>query len=260
MGALADFQDGFVAALAAAKSPRLLGAIARLERQPAFSVYRNTVMKGWLDALEANFPAVVRLVGLEWFRAAAAVYARRHPPHQPALILYGDDLPSFLEGFEPAADLPYLPSVARLDRLHTETHVAPDAEPMPAHVIALLGPERLAEAAITLHPSIRIAWFDHNAPTIWFQNRGFAPPAEALEFTAGGEGALLVRVEGAVRAVPLGAGGHAFLVACGRGRRFAEAVEAASLAEPGADVGAFLAQCLALGVFHSLDLSTAQAS
>ena len=36
-----------------------------LAAQPAFAVYRNTVMKGCVDALEANFPTVARLVGEE---------------------------------------------------------------------------------------------------------------------------------------------------------------------------------------------------
>ena len=33
--------------------------------QPAFAVYRNTVMKACIDALQANYPAVTRLVSEE---------------------------------------------------------------------------------------------------------------------------------------------------------------------------------------------------
>ena len=76
---LSRFQDGVVQALLAPHdaAPDHLRA---LTDQPGFAVYRNTVLKGCIDALQANFPAVVRLVGEEWFRAVAALHARAQPP------------------------------------------------------------------------------------------------------------------------------------------------------------------------------------
>ena len=65
MSDLAQFQASFADALfapAANNSP-----VAALSAQPAFAVYRNTVMKACIDALEANYPAVARLVGSEQF-------------------------------------------------------------------------------------------------------------------------------------------------------------------------------------------------
>ena len=52
--ALARFQDGFAQALLApepATAPGLTPEIAALARQPGFAVYRNTLMKGCIDAL-----------------------------------------------------------------------------------------------------------------------------------------------------------------------------------------------------------------
>lgn len=67
---LRQFQDAFALALL---DPLVQPAarIAQLARQPGFAVYRNTVMKACIDALQANFPSVARLVGEAWFRAAA---------------------------------------------------------------------------------------------------------------------------------------------------------------------------------------------
>ena len=42
-----------------------------------------------IDALQSNYPAVARLVGEEWFRAAAAVYVRQTIPVEPSLLRYG---------------------------------------------------------------------------------------------------------------------------------------------------------------------------
>lgn len=88
MNALAQFQDDFAQALLLPDAPLSL-AIAAMAAQPGFAVYRNTVMKGCIDALQANYVCVARLVGEEWFRAAAAVFVHAHPPVQPTLLHYG---------------------------------------------------------------------------------------------------------------------------------------------------------------------------
>src|SRR5687768_322289 len=111
---LAQFQDAFAKALF---TPQDITdpVVRQFAAQPAFAVYRNTVMKGCIDALEANFPVVARLVGSEWFRAAAALHVAVESPHDGRLMNYGRGFSEFLHNFEPAAELPYLPGVARLD-------------------------------------------------------------------------------------------------------------------------------------------------
>ena len=56
---LSTFQNGFSAALLspAVDAPWL----SALESQPGFAVYRNTVFKGCIDALQANYPTVCQL-------------------------------------------------------------------------------------------------------------------------------------------------------------------------------------------------------
>ncbi len=173
-GRLRRFQDEFARALlvedcaAAGFAPE----IARLAAQPAFAVYRNTVMKGCIDALQANYPSIARLVGEEWFRAAAAIYARSNLPRHPTLADYGADFAGFLAAFAPAADLPYLPGVARLDRFWTEAHTARDEAPLDAAAVARLAPDELARTVLRPHASARWAWFDAQPiVTIWRRNR-----------------------------------------------------------------------------------------
>ncbi len=121
---LTTFQDGFAAALlpppgTAPAHPAWLDALLA---QLGFAVYRNTVFKGCIDALQASYPTVCALVGEEWFRAAAGVFAHAQPPHDGLLMAYGAGFAAFLDGFGPAASLPYLGAVARLDRCWTEAH------------------------------------------------------------------------------------------------------------------------------------------
>ena len=105
MSVLAGFQEQFACALFEPEAGSS-GAVAALRCQPGFAVYRNTAMKGCVDALQANYASVSRLVGEEWFRAAAAVYVREQPPAQPTLLFYGATFAQFLARFEPARKLP----------------------------------------------------------------------------------------------------------------------------------------------------------
>ncbi len=134
---LSRFQDDF-AQLLLAPQDEVPSALSDLANQPGFAVYRNTVLKGYIDALQANYPAVLRLVGEEWFRAVAALYARARLPHDARLLRYGAEFPDFLRDFAPAAQLPYLSGVARLDRCWTEAHMAADATALAPAAIARL--------------------------------------------------------------------------------------------------------------------------
>jgi hypothetical protein len=244
---LARFQDAFARALLApdAAPP---AEVAALAAQPAFAVYRNTVMKGCIDALQANYPAVARLVGDEWFRAAAAVYARETPPADPVLLHYGAAFPDFLSRFEPARDLPYLAAVAQLDRLWTEAHAAAEGEPLDASAVPR-GATDLANARLRPHAAARWAWFE-SAPayTIWSRNRaGHDDDGGDLEWRP--EGALLTRRRDAIEWMPLDAAGCVFLDACAAGNTLAAAAKAALERQPDADMARLLSGLLAAGAF-----------
>jgi hypothetical protein len=246
-GALSRFQDTLARALLAPGAPAA-PEIAALAAQPAFRVYRNTVMKGCIDALQANYPAVARLVGEEWFRAAAAVYAREVPPAAPMLIDYGTDFAAFLARFGPAAGLPYLPGVARLDRLWSEVHVAADDAVLDAAAVSGLAPESLARAVLHPHAAARWAWFD-DAPiyTIWSRNRTAGAPEAEIAWQ--GEGALLTRPWQTVEWTPLGAGGCAFLAVCAARGTLADAAGAALDAQEDTDLAGLMATLLSAGAF-----------
>jgi hypothetical protein len=246
-GALAPFQDAFARALLAPDAAPGQ-EVARLCAQPAFAVYRNTVLKGCIDALRANYPAVTRLVGDEWFRAAAAVYARDNLPRHPSLMLYGASFPEFLERFEPAAGLPYLPGVARLDRLWTEAHAAPDEEAVDPGAVARLAPEVLAGSVLRPHAAARWAWFPElPIYTIWSRNRGDdAFPAD-LDWKA--EGALLVRPRDTVEWIEIDAAACEFLDICAAGGTLSDAARAALEARSDCDLAGLIAALLAAGAF-----------
>lgn len=237
---LAGFQSRF------ARSLFDPGADSALTAQPAFAVYRNTVISGCVDALQANFPSVARLVGADWFRAAAAAFARARPPRDGRLLMYGENFADFLEDFEPAHDLPYLPGVARLDRLWIEAHAAEDASAVDSAWLASLLPEQLGASRLQPHPAARWRLFD-DLPiySIWAPNRLGTDRADEIVWR--GEGALLTRPVDAVAWQPLERPGGAFLDACAAGSSLAEAAGAALDVQPDVDIAALLWRLLSAG-------------
>ncbi|MDB6146084.1 MAG: hypothetical protein JWP80_5128, partial [Pseudomonas sp.] len=191
---LTEFQNEFVRALYGNESPD----IAELTGQPGFSVYRNTVLKGTTDALLANFPTVERLVGNEWFRAAASIHAHQSPPTDARLLYYGADFPVFLDGFEHAQQLPYLGDVARLDRLWSEVHSEVDEPDLDLSVFADFTPKKMSLMRLKPRAAARWIWFaEQPAYSIWRLNREQLDIPEDLTWI--GEGALLTRTSGAVQ-------------------------------------------------------------
>lgn len=242
---LTTFQDGIAAALRDATAPRPPW-LAALAAQPGFAVYRNTVTQGSLDALRANYPTVRQLLGGDCFDGSALAFMRRHPPSDGQLLLYGEGFASHLAHWAPTAALPYLPDVARLDRLWTESHSAADA-PLPnaAHLVAL-PPEALGGLHLRPHPAARWLWCaEHPAYTLWQRHREALPLAAPLTWQ--GEGALLTRPGAAVGWCALPAAGCTLLDLCATGLPLGEAAAATLGQHPGADLGALLAQLLRAG-------------
>lgn len=96
---------------------------------PRFTVYRNNVVVSLIDALADTYPVVQQLVGEEFFRAMAREFALAHPPTSPVMAFYGDGFVEFIGAFPPAAALPYLADVARLEYCYVQVYHAAEEAP-----------------------------------------------------------------------------------------------------------------------------------
>lgn len=238
---------------------RSVGSPHAVLSQPGFSVYRNTVAKGLVDALVDNYPTIERLVGREWFRSCAAEFSRGHPPTVPMLALYGEGFADFLAQLPASVEFPYLPDVARLDRLWTEAHVARDAPTLSGVALAQYSPEVLFERRPLLHPATRLAWLKHSAVTVWQHHRAAADADPALEIEDTDEGALLTRPHGAVECIALEAPAYEFLSHIASGDTLGTAAATVLSEHPTADLAGALARLVAAGVFAGAEtFSTGQ--
>lgn len=180
----------------------------------ALRVYVNTSLKGRVDALAANYPTVRQMVGEDWFAAAALAFVEETPDASPVLAAFGRSFSDWLSRFPPAADLPFLAPVAKLDRAWTEAHLAADTPALDLDAVRAQGP-RFAATPARLRPDVRVFWFDWSAPSLWLAHRDGSDGPLTWEPRA--EGLLIHRPTAEVRWRRLSAPEARFLRACARG-------------------------------------------
>jgi hypothetical protein len=248
MGALGDFQLVFASAIDRSGGSLRPGPADRLEAQPGFAVYRNTTPNALIEALRGNYPVVGEIVDADAFEALAFGYSRRHPPSDPVLLGYGERFADFVATQPWIDELPYLPDVARIERLWTEAHLAADAPPLGMTDLAALGADGWMDLRLSLHPAARFAWLSTPAMTIWQAHQkeaGF----ETLEPAWRPEGALLTRPTYEVRALEIDAPAHRLLAGLRLGESVREAAAAVARLYPQADFSQLFTALVLHGAF-----------
>lgn len=220
------------------------GVTARIPAEAArrFDVYRNNVAVSLTEALASRFPVIRRLVGDEFFRAMARVFAEAHRPQSPVLAEWGDSFPDFLAGFPPLADWPYMADVARIEYARGVAFHAADAEPLDPQLLTGADPETLI---LHLHPSLQVLASDHAAVSVWQQNQ---PGAQAGPLPAAPETALILRDR--AHEVPvhsIGPGDVAMLAAIQSGATLVASAEAGLAADPAHQAQALLVHLMLAG-------------
>ena len=211
-------------------------------------------MVGLIDAIGDNFPAVHRIVGEDFFRAMARAYAMAETASLAGAPRLWRKFPDFIAAFEPAASLPYLADVARIERAWSEAYHATEAKPLSVEAFSARARDDSAGLRLVPHPSLRVVRSRFPAVTIWRMNvaDGVAGP---VDFTSDGEDAVVLRPEAEVEARVVSPDGAAFVGALAARRTLAEAAEAAFRANDRFDLPGHLAALIAMGAF--VDVETA---
>lgn len=238
-------QASFAAALLAAQPVCAPGLLAWNGSDPArrFAVYRNNVMVSVGDALADNFPVTQELVGEEFFRAMARLFIQAHPPRSPVLALYGTELADFIAGFAPAANLPWLADLARLEMLRVRAFHAADGVALGESELTGLATdaEVLPQLQFSLHPSLGVLRSTHAVVSLWAAHQAADLDAALAQLVIDDpEAALVWRVGLEVEVMRIDAGSGEFLIALKEGTSFGLATAQALAVDPGFDLGASL--------------------
>lgn len=163
--------EQFAQALLTLDQPCPEGLFSRNGADPAsrFAVYRNNVHSSLINALLDSYPVTQQLVGDGFFRAMAGLYVQAYPPTSPLLNEYGSDFADFIQRFAPAATVPYLADVARLERLRVNAYHAADtpvADPQ-AIINQLQMLPGLGNVRLQLHPSVATLQSNYAVVALW---------------------------------------------------------------------------------------------
>ncbi len=232
---LPELQRGFAHALRGERGKALPLRAHGLSGERRLQVYRHNYESALLAALRAVYPVTERLVGEEFFAAAAAHYVAANPSHSGNIQDYGGALPLFLNDYAPAAPVPYLGDVAALEWRRLQAAVAAPHQPMDLKALAEVPEEMLPELRFHHQPAARA--YDSRFPvlSIWEFCQDPHPEGE-LDLEQGGECVLFSRPALDVHMRRVSPGEYAFLRALCRGESFAVACRAALEQEPDFDV------------------------
>lgn len=203
-----------------------------------------------VETLAQNYPVVADILGRTPFHDLAADFVEEVPPENPDLATYGRCFPEWIVGRKIGRVLPYLSSVAVIDRLHVAASRAPADAPVARDLIAGMTADQWSASRAKLHAATRFGWFAVPAPSIWLAH--FAPkPAEVTtEWKA--EGLLITRPAGTVEARRIGPAAHRILSGLRIGETIGVASAAAYALYPGADITATFDALLDSGAISAL--------
>ena len=218
------------------------------------SIYRNTSRTALTNALRLTFPAVQRLVGEDFFAAAVHAFITREPPRTAWLDLYGESFPEFLQSFEPAAALIYLPDVARLERAVGHALHAVDAEPLQYSRLLNIESSVQGYVCFTPHPSVSLVFSPYPVDAIWRAVlRGDDATLAAIDLSTDAVRLLVARRAGEIEVTRMDERRWKFTETLFAGHSLSAAFAVAD--DP--DVAAWLAAHLAAGHFSDFEMNNA---
>lgn len=215
-----------------------------------FDVYRNNVIVSLIDALASRFPVIQTLVGEAFFQAAAKEFVLHNPPESPVMLHYGTGFPNFLDSFLPAASVPYLGDVARLESARRSAYHASNALPLDPTHLEKVAPNQLETLTFKTHPSLFLIESDYAILSIWQANS----QGTELDVPTGTPQSVMVcrpELEVEVRELPKGA--YAFLSTLHQGGTLGAASQTGLLSNPAFDLATTLTGALSAGVFTEFE-------
>lgn len=253
-------QQEFAAALLlpSRRVPAGIRGDGRPDHERRFAVHRNNVVVGLVDALAETFPVCQALVGEQFFRAMARERVLADPPRSPVLTDYAQGFPDFVAGFAPAASVPYLADVARIEALRVHAYHAADVSPVSEaryHEL-VAAPEALAAARVSLHPASHWLRSGYAAHSIWLAHQGLedlsGADLDGIDVDHA-EDVLVVRPAFEVVVTSLPHGAIEFLDALRSGQPVASAFNAAQAVADGIDRGALFSLLIQHGLAVVVD-------
>ncbi len=214
--------------------------VGNLTQRKRLDIYRNNVLSNYRSALKAVYPAILSLVGADYFRQAAQRYIERYPSGSGDIHHYGDDFCDLLASLPGAQELAYLPDVARLEWfIHAAFHAA-DYERLDLSRLQDIAAEDYPRLRFLLNPAARLMHSDFPIRRIWQVNLPNYQGDQRVDLGEGGENLLVMRRNFVMEAEAIATADAAALSAFQRNEMLGQALDVALAIDADFDVGIFL--------------------
>ena len=254
--ALPDLQAAFAAHLAGRDRADLAATVGgdSISAEARLRVYRHHVIHSLGIALAATFPTVQVLVGEDFFRTMARAFVATALPLQPVLSEYGADFPTFVVGYGPARDLPYLADIARLDWALNAAFNSPIDRRLTAADLAGIAVEELPSLEVGLSEGASLVRSRYPIDRIWHASQSGASD-EPIDLALGQADLLVLRRPDDAAFVSLAVGEAAFIASLIEGASLETAAGQALGADPSFDLSQGFGRLLGLEAFAALQQS-----
>lgn len=168
-----------------------------------FKIYRDSVTATLERALREIYPVCCRLVGEQFFNAMGLEYSRTQPSYSADLAEYGASFADFISAFGPAAELPYLPDVARLELAwHLAFHSKDEAD-LDIEALSNVSEQEQGKIVFQLPCSAELIVSEYPIHRIWQVNQSDYTGDDQINLDEGGVKVLVWRQGYTMRIDPL---------------------------------------------------------
>jgi hypothetical protein len=118
-------------------------------------VYSDAYRLRLIEALDANFPVLAKLLGADVFARMTQQYLLAHPSRHFSIRWFGDRLAVFLASFPDYVEQPWLKELAEWEWKTAAAFDASDAAVVTVAEMASVAPEQWGTLQFIPHPSVR---------------------------------------------------------------------------------------------------------
>jgi len=231
MPALRELQRDFAQTLISPHDDAFASCLSGAYGIERFHLYRLTVTGILGKALESVYPVCARLVGARCFDGLARRYLHDTPSQSGDLHDLGETFAAFLAATKLAAELPYLPEVARLEWMYHRVFHAAGSLTLDTQALSAIDPVEYGALGFKLAPACGLLTARFPIHRIWAANQ----PGQdgALEIEQQDTWLLVQRRAATLEILPLAQSDFVFLQTLQAGQALAPAVAAALAVDPG---------------------------
>lgn len=212
---LAELQAAYRGYLISGDSAPLAPAIVAdsFDGPERLAIYRNNFLISLGEALKANFPVTLQLLGKEFFEQAARRFVLSHPPQRPCLFEYGAGFADHLRDLPQLKTRPYIIDMARFEFARAAAYNAPVEPAVTPETLVGLSPEQLEALPIRRARHAQIVAVRAPVLALWQAHQAAEPDFAAIDMTPRSYALLVCRPDQTLMYQELDLSASAFLLA-----------------------------------------------